>query len=433
MEVVSNGPPNGPLSAKLSTTASSAQAGVGIVFQPTDDGTLFVKRFLEGSPAERSGLIHPGDCLCEVNGKDVFRQPMDYVKSLLMGPPGTTVRLGFHRGTDPRSPLIQVALHRMLPGEELVGVGIIFRSDATGSLFVRQLQTGGPAELSREIEVGDCIVEVNGVDVFRKPISTFTKLILGAPGTIVTLGFKRGDSLMIKRVSLRRSLPQGSRKNAMDQDEIAVVQETNIKLRQAVEEAKAEHVKLKNILKEKQEAVQQLHRMYERGTSAMGGRMNEEVQRLKTFEHWPHTESSHPGVTPIILAADGFHFCPTPQDPDTVVCFFCDLQLGDWERSDDAKAVHRKLSPNCPMVLGLPCGNVQKVNNASTKLEDDAPAHMRLENVLARKATLLQAVTALETSLEDARRQIVDAIHARKKLQQEAAVLASGMKTRKND
>ncbi|EKX46391.1 hypothetical protein GUITHDRAFT_107594 [Guillardia theta CCMP2712] len=223
MEVVSNGPPNGPLSAKLSTTASSAQAGVGIVFQPTDDGTLFVKRFLEGSPAERSGLIHPGDCLCEVNGKDVFRQPMDYVKSLLMGPPGTTVRLG----------------------EELVGVGIIFRSDATGSLFVRQLQTGGPAELSREIEVGDCIVEVNGVDVFRKPISTFTKLILGAPGTIVTLGFKRGDSLMIKRVSLRRSLPQGSRKNAMDQDEIAVVQETNIKLRQAVEEAKAEHVKLK--------------------------------------------------------------------------------------------------------------------------------------------------------------------------------------------
>ena len=28
----------------------------------------------------------------------------------------------------------------------------------------------------------------------------------------------------------------------------------------------------------------------------------------------------------MILAADGFHLCPTAQDPDTVVCFFCDLQ-----------------------------------------------------------------------------------------------------------
>jgi hypothetical protein len=35
-------------------------------------------------------------------------------------------------------------------------------------------------------------------------------------------------------------------------------------------------------------------------------------------------------------------------------------KLGDWERSDDAKAVHRKLSPNCPLVLGMQCGNVPR-------------------------------------------------------------------------
>lgn len=35
-------------------------------------------------------------------------------------------------------------------------------------------------------------------------------------------------------------------------------------------------------------------------------------------------------------------------------------QLGDWERSDDTKAVHRKLSPNCPLVLGMQCGNVPR-------------------------------------------------------------------------
>jgi C-terminal processing protease CtpA/Prc len=43
--------------------------GVGIVFQPVEDGTLYVKRMREDSPAARSGLIQIGDCLCEVNGR----------------------------------------------------------------------------------------------------------------------------------------------------------------------------------------------------------------------------------------------------------------------------------------------------------------------------------------------------------------------------
>jgi C-terminal processing protease CtpA/Prc len=49
--------------------------------------------------------------------------------------------------------------------------------------------------------VGDCIVEVNGIDVFRKPISSFTKLMLGPPGTILQLGFKRASSQLIEKVS----------------------------------------------------------------------------------------------------------------------------------------------------------------------------------------------------------------------------------------
>ncbi|KAJ1485740.1 hypothetical protein T484DRAFT_1792197 [Baffinella frigidus] len=81
-------------------------------------------------------------------------------------------------------------------------------------------------------------------------------------------------------------------------------------------------------------------------------------QRLRTFDSWPHSDTTHTGVTPKLLAADGFYFNPTAQllaadgfyfnptaqllaadgfyfnptaqDPDTVICFFCDLQLGDW-------------------------------------------------------------------------------------------------------
>ena len=49
--------------------------------------------------------------------------------------------------------------------------------------------------------------------------------------------------------------------------------------------------------------------------------------QTRTYTLRPHSESSHPGVTPAILAGEGFHFCPTAQDPDTVICFFCDLQV----------------------------------------------------------------------------------------------------------
>lgn len=46
----------------MSSDAGNGHVGVGIVFQPTEDGTLYVKRLKEDEPAERSGLIqvaHP--------------------------------------------------------------------------------------------------------------------------------------------------------------------------------------------------------------------------------------------------------------------------------------------------------------------------------------------------------------------------------------
>mmetsp|Transcript_46717 Transcript_46717/g.95542 ORF Transcript_46717/g.95542 Transcript_46717/m.95542 type:complete len:422 (+) Transcript_46717:63-1328(+) len=399
---------------------SDDHVGVGIVFQPVEDGTLYVKRLKEGQPAQRSGLIQLGDCLCEINGIDVFRQPAQNVKRLLLGPAGSTVRLGFHRGTDPRAPLIQVAIQRCMPGQQLVGVGIIFRSDASGALYVRQMQDGGPAAESGQVRVGDCIVEVDAVDVFRKPIATFTNLMLGPPGTIVTLGFKRPTSAMIERVMLRRKAPPAKLASG---DSSVVVHDSIIKLRRQLESAKDEQQRLGGMLNDKQNKLKEIERMYERGASSMGGQMNDEAQRFRTFDHWPHSESSHPGVSPSILAADGFHFTPTAQDPDTVICYFCDLQLGDWERADDCKAVHRKLSPNCPLVLGIPCNNVPLWSQAGGGLSSGATAQQRLEDVLARKAGLLQSITALESALEDARRQIADAVQSRRRLEQEAQTL----------
>lgn len=54
----------------------SGLVGVGIVFQPVEDGTLYVKRMREDSPAARSGLVQVGDCLCEVNGRSPSLLPV---------------------------------------------------------------------------------------------------------------------------------------------------------------------------------------------------------------------------------------------------------------------------------------------------------------------------------------------------------------------
>ena len=66
----------GPNSLRFSSPAEGGEVreesnlvGVGIVFQPVEDGTLYVKRMREDSPAARSSLIQIGDCLCEVNGR----------------------------------------------------------------------------------------------------------------------------------------------------------------------------------------------------------------------------------------------------------------------------------------------------------------------------------------------------------------------------
>ena len=77
---------------------------------------LFLRWPAGPPPADlaRRATLSPFDVACGRAGcRDVFRQPTDVVKALLLGPPGTTVRLGFHRGTDPNAPLIQVALQRL--------------------------------------------------------------------------------------------------------------------------------------------------------------------------------------------------------------------------------------------------------------------------------------------------------------------------------
>lgn len=86
-----------------------------------------------------------------------------------------------------------------------VGVGIVFQADALGALAVKSLAVGGPADKSREIMIGDTLHEIDGINVFQKPLSMLSALILGAPGTTVRLGLQRGTNTKLVFVELKRS------------------------------------------------------------------------------------------------------------------------------------------------------------------------------------------------------------------------------------
>mmetsp|Transcript_97 Transcript_97/g.299 ORF Transcript_97/g.299 Transcript_97/m.299 type:complete len:207 (+) Transcript_97:19-639(+) len=94
-----------------------------------------------------------------------------------------------------------------------VGVGIVFQPDSSSALFVKSLSLDGPAFRSGMIEIGDCLHEIDNLNVYRKPVSMVAPLMLGKAGSNVRLGFVRQGYPNIFYVELKRgasSVPPGS-------------------------------------------------------------------------------------------------------------------------------------------------------------------------------------------------------------------------------
>ena len=70
-------------------------AGVGIELLP-GEGYPKVLDTIDNTPAKRAG-IKPGDLLIEVDGVDVYNEPLDMVVQKVRGPEGTTVKLTIRR------------------------------------------------------------------------------------------------------------------------------------------------------------------------------------------------------------------------------------------------------------------------------------------------------------------------------------------------
>lgn len=75
-----------------------------------------------------------------------------------------------------------------------------------------------------------------------------------------------------------------------------------------------------------------------------------EVERLKTFEEWPLEY-----IDKNILAQTGMFYTRVS---DKVKCYFCEVEIGSWEESDDPVREHIKWSANCPLLRRRTTNNI---------------------------------------------------------------------------
>mmetsp|Transcript_42151 Transcript_42151/g.67758 ORF Transcript_42151/g.67758 Transcript_42151/m.67758 type:complete len:180 (-) Transcript_42151:106-645(-) len=79
----------------VSAAKREPRAGIGIIVALSPDNSLYVHTVCPGATAQ--GILADGDVLLKVDGEDVFRAPAPHVADLLLGQPGTKVRLTVRR------------------------------------------------------------------------------------------------------------------------------------------------------------------------------------------------------------------------------------------------------------------------------------------------------------------------------------------------
>lgn len=196
--------------------------GIGAVLEPNELGELEVADLIPGGSAEASGLLQIGDILHEVDGLDMYKMPAKEVGEFIRGESGTTVSLGIAKkscrtaGTVYIETIEIVRAETKLPekprqrktiweknntqvstgllGTEFAGIGVGLTPNEDEDLEVSEVIPGGPAEACGQIDVGDVLLEVDGINVEGKKLQEVAPMIRGEAGTTVCLALaKSGD------------------------------------------------------------------------------------------------------------------------------------------------------------------------------------------------------------------------------------------------
>jgi hypothetical protein len=79
--------------------SQASLCGIGIAFQAGNrvngEGGLIVASLVVDGPADRSGQVHVGDILESIDDRDIRQLNPENLSSLILGPPGSKVFLGF--------------------------------------------------------------------------------------------------------------------------------------------------------------------------------------------------------------------------------------------------------------------------------------------------------------------------------------------------
>ncbi|XP_065215040.1 membrane-associated guanylate kinase, WW and PDZ domain-containing protein 2 isoform X2 [Planococcus citri] len=160
-----------------------------------------IGRIIEGSPAERSGLLHVGDHILAVNGINIMNlhhgdivnliKDSGYSVTLTIGmpidePAGSIVS----NSTSHRDDLYDGQYHVIEISRGSRGFGFSIRGGRefqNMALYVLQIAENGPAALDGRLKVGDRLVEINGINTKNMTHAQAIEIIRNGGPTVMLL------------------------------------------------------------------------------------------------------------------------------------------------------------------------------------------------------------------------------------------------------
>ncbi|XP_039967145.1 death-associated inhibitor of apoptosis 1 [Bactrocera tryoni] len=92
----------------------------------------------------------------------------------------------------------------------------------------------------------------------------------------------------------------------------------------------------------------------------MDEKYQREDERLNSFENWPLEWLNKRELAQIGLVYTG--------EDDKVKCYFCEVEIGRWERDDQPINEHLRFSPNCPLLRRRTTNNVPISNDTLSRV-----------------------------------------------------------------
>jgi hypothetical protein len=123
---------------------------------------------------------------------------------------GRVVVLSFRKKNAADLTLVKVKLQRREAKavNQKAGVGLIFKSDLNDIIRVSSVVPDGPAARTGQVHVNDAVLEVDGKNVFRKPLLQWKHLVVGPFGSLVTFRLQNEGSKDTHYVQMRREMKE---------------------------------------------------------------------------------------------------------------------------------------------------------------------------------------------------------------------------------